>query len=134
MPAHDALLHTPGTFEIVLQELEVVIGLQDQDVRSSDALNDKLGGMAEVRQEPNVGGCRPKQETDRILGVVRHRERINVHVADFEAGPRAKETAVEPQLELMLDGILGQPIAIDRDLKFCAKAHQTLDMIGVLVS
>ena len=41
--------------------------------------------------------------------------------------------AVKSTLELGLDGLLGETIAVNRDLQFGAKGAETLDMIGVLV-
>ena len=46
--AQDALLDAPRSLRIVLQELQVVIGFEQEDVRRAHPFDNQLGGVAKV--------------------------------------------------------------------------------------
>lgn len=52
--AEDSLFGAPGAFEIVLQEFDVVVGLQHQNVGQSHTFRDQPGGVAEIGEEADV--------------------------------------------------------------------------------
>lgn len=130
----DSLFDAPGPFGVLLQELEIVVGFKHQDVGVFDPFDNKLGGVTEIRQEANITGGGSQKESDRVISVVGHRKRVNGDIPDLKTGARAEQTAVEAGLQLVLDGFLGQTIAVDWNLHFGGKPDQPLDMIRVLMS
>jgi hypothetical protein len=74
-----------------------------------------------------------EQEPDWVLGVVRHWEGLNRHVTDIKLGSRHENAAVAFGIQLPLDGILGEAIAVNRDLQLRAERHETLNVISMLV-
>jgi hypothetical protein len=64
---------------------------------------------------------------------MRDGEALDHHIADFERRSSAENPAVEPCLNLRLDGLACQPIAIERGVDPFAEARQALDVIRVFV-
>lgn len=131
--AEDALLQTPWTSHIFLQELQVVIGFQDNDVRAADAFHDELGGMAEVREETDGASTGIQDEADGVLGVVRDGKGVDAHLTQFERGAGDEHAAVELGRELAFDGFAGVAIAVNGDVEFGGDGGEALDMIAVFV-
>ena len=71
--------------------------------------------MAEVGQETNVSRIRANQKADWIIGIVRHGESVHDDIARFKRCACAENPAVEPGIELVLDSLLGEAIAENRD-------------------
>src|SRR2546426_7539824 len=110
-----------------------MIGLQQEDVRGPDALDDEFGGMAEVGQETDIAGRGAKEKADGIVGVVRNRKSVHLDITEFDGCARAEEAAIELRLELGCDGLFRQSIAIDRNLLMGAQRRQSLNVVAVLV-
>src|SRR5438093_11139872 len=85
VPAQDTLLDAPRTMRIVLQQLEVVVGLEQQDVRGAYTLNDQFGRIAKVGQEADPARVSVNQEPHGIVCVMGHAEGFNFYIADCEA-------------------------------------------------
>jgi hypothetical protein len=64
---------------------------------------------------------------------MRDHECLDANIANFKTAARRKKPAVHAELQLMLDGVPGCAIAINRKPQFFAKSRQTLDMIRVFV-
>ncbi len=86
-----------------------------------------------TRQKADIRPAGAQKKTDRIIRIVRDGKSIDRQVAHFEGGAGAENAAVEPGLELILDGFLGQTIAVDGNRQFGAQSGQALDVVAVLV-
>lgn len=133
VPAQDALLDAPRALGVGLEQLQVMIGFQQEHVRGANAFDDEVGGMAEVGQETNVSRSRADQKADRIVGVVRHGESVHDDIPHFKRCASAENPAVEPGLELILNRLLGEAIAENRNPQLRAQRGQTLNMIAMFV-
>lgn len=132
--AEDALFQTPRTARVFLQELQIMVGFQDNDVRAADAFDDELGGMAEVRKETDGASAGIQDEADGVLGIVGDGEGIDTDLAEFKGGAGDEHAAIELGLELVFDGFAGVAIAVDGNVEFSGDGGEALDMIAVLVS
>ncbi|MDB6108688.1 MAG: hypothetical protein JWR69_438 [Pedosphaera sp.] len=130
--AGDALLETPRAAGI-LQEFQVVVGLQDEDVGGANAFQRQLGGMAQISQKADVAARRVQEKTDGIRGVVRDAEGVNDDVADFKAAAGGEDSTIKLGLELPFDAVLGGTVAVDGNLQLGAEGGESVDMVGVLV-
>lgn len=131
--AKDALFQTPRAARVFLQELQIMVGFQDNDVRAADAFDDELGGMAEVRKETDGASAGIQDEADRVLGIVRDGEGIDTHLAEFKGGAGDEHAAIELGLELAFDGFAGVAIAVDGNVELGGDGGEALDVIAVLV-
>lgn len=68
--AEDALLQAPGTAAF-LEELDVVVGLEHEDVGGANAVENEFGDVAEVGGEGDVAGGGAQEETNGVLSIVR---------------------------------------------------------------
>ena len=89
--------------------------------------------MAEIGHEPEVPHAGPDQETDRIIGIMGNAETVRAHVPDLKRGAGGEHSKIAFDPQGQLDGLLGQAIAIDRDLQFGGQSNQALNMIRVLM-
>ena len=133
MAAEDALFGGPGALGIVLKHFDIVIGFEDEDVRRADAFHNEPGGVAEIGEETDVAGMGAKEESDGIVGVVRDAEGIDGEVSQFEGSPGGEESELERNLELRLNGFLGQAVAIDGDLQLAGKDAEALSVVRMFV-
>ena len=72
-------------------------------------------------------------KSDRIAGIMRHGERVHLDVANVESVAGAEDAPVEFGLQQALQRVLGQPIAVNRNLQLRAQNRQTLNVIGMFV-
>lgn len=134
MAAEDTLFDAPGSAGVVLEELEIMVGLEDEDIGGPNPLNDELGGVPKVGQESDFSFVGSNEEADRIISIMRNRKRVDGDIADVEAGAGGKDAAVQRAFELLFDRFLGQPVAIDGNAEFAgAEGSQALNMIGMFV-
>ena len=96
MPGLNPLLHGPGTVWIVLQQLLIMIGLDDQRVHFAQALDHGFGGIPEIGDESERAGAAVESVTNRIDRIVRDRKGLDVDIADgkISAGPEEPPVAV----------------------------------------
>jgi hypothetical protein len=134
MTAEDSLFDAPGAFQVVLEQLGIVIGFQDQHLGRFHPLQNQPGGMAKVSQEPDIHPGRPQEKSDWIVSVMRNAECIHADIADFEGGTGGEDSAGERRFKLPFQRFTSQAIAINRDLEFDGELRQALDMIRVLMS
>ena len=137
---HDALLHAPGAFEVILQHFHVVICFQHQDVGVADAFHHELRGVAEIGEETDFDAVAAEGETDGIVGVVRDGKSFDPDIADFEGGAGAEEAEIEFNIffrpivfELKFDGFLGEAIAVNGNGQLAAERAEAVGVVGVLV-
>src|SRR3989442_9668282 len=133
MSAEDALLKAPRASRVILEHFHVVIGFKHQHIRAPYPLNDELGRMPKIGQNPDGPLRSAQQEADRIIGVVRNAERIDDYVTGFKCCSRREKVEVEFKLQCKFNGFLGQSIAIDRNIQFSSQARQTLNVVSMLV-
>lgn len=132
--AQDPLLRTPGTPGILLEQPQVVIGLQDQPAGGPDAFQDESRHVPQVGKETQFPcrGC--EDETHGIHGIVGNAEGPNFHLAQCKRAPRFKKSERETCLgKLVLDSLPGQPVRIDRDPQFPCQHTQSLYVVAVLM-
>lgn len=60
-------------------------------------------------------------------------ETLDGDVADFKAFPCSKQPAIKPLAELVFEGFLGGPIAVNGNVKPGAELNQPMNMISVFV-
>ena len=84
MSAENALLEAPGPAAVVLQHFDVMVGFQQEDVGLADALDDQLGGVAQVGQESDIAGGCADQEGGGVIGIMRHGEGVHRQVTDLD--------------------------------------------------
>jgi len=132
--AEDALFDAPGAPGVFLEQLQVMIGLQQENIRRADAFDDQLRGIAEVGQKTEVARPRPQEKTDGIARVVWNGKSIDANVTYLKRRAGAENAAVaEFGMELIFHRLLGVPVAVNRNLEFCAQRCQALHMIAVFV-
>src|SRR5262245_43915849 len=99
----NSLLQRPGPVRTILQHFDVVISLQDKNVRCSNSLQNQLCCVPEVRQIANASRTGSDQETNRVLRIVRDGEGVDGYVPDGKAGTGGKEPAIKLNACLILD-------------------------------
>ena len=133
VPAQDALLEAPGAMRTILQHFNIVVGFQHQDIGLANPLEHQLRRMTQIGEETNVSARCPQQEAHRVLRIMRHGECFDGDVPDLEARAGGEKTRIQPPGLLILNRLLGGPIAIDGNAQLFAQSGQTLNMIGMLV-
>jgi len=131
--SHDTLLEAPRPSEVLLKQLDIMIGLKHEHVGGSDPLDHQSGCMPEIRQEANIASICSQQETDGVLGIMWDAEGVHADVGDVETGPGLKHMTCESHLLLELQRIECQAIAVDRNAQTMGNQGQSLDMIAVFV-
>lgn len=147
----DALLEAPGAARAVLQHLHVVIGFEHEDVGRTDAIEDKLGDMAEVGGEAEIAGGSTDEVADGVLGIVRDGKGFDGDIGEFKGVAGVEDVPVDlgmPDIrgfegeigffapflfEGPDGGVLGGAIAIDGNVKFVGDAEQAANVVGMLV-
>ncbi len=135
MPGLDALFHRPGTVRVVLQKFFIVIGLDHQCLHMAQPFHDHFGNVTEIGNKSEAAGTGGKHEPERIDRVVRHGKRLHCHVADRKLRAGGKEPPIAASLHQTAGPkrFGGEPIAINRQIKFVAEDFKAADVIGVLV-
>jgi hypothetical protein len=133
VPAEDSLFQAPGTMRTILQHLDIVIGLDEDNVRRADALDDEPGRMAEIGKNADSRGAGVQQQSDWILGVMRDGEGFDQDITELESRAGAEQAAIEPALKLALQCFARVAIAINGNIEFQRQQSQALDVIGMFV-
>src|SRR5258708_12710524 len=79
--AHHALLDRPR-IRSHPEHFRVVIRFQDQQVRAAQVHFDRIGGIAEIRHDPDLHALSSKAKPHGIAGVVRYPAPIHPTVTD----------------------------------------------------
>ena len=133
-----ALLDDPG-IRADLEHVEVVIGFEDEAIGFAEVDFDKLGHIAEVGTDGNLGTVGAKGETDGIDGIVRDSESVDVDVADTKALARLNrfntaEAFAESLGENTLKNAHGRFRDEERSLPETENLRKPVAVIGVFVS
>src|SRR5437773_9428433 len=87
--AHYALFHGPG-IRADLQHIEIVVGLEHQDLRAAQVELDGVWKIAQVGDEADFDALRAEAEANGIDGVMRNGEAADLDVAHREAAAGLK--------------------------------------------
>jgi hypothetical protein len=134
MAAEDPLLDAPGAAPVVLEQFQIMVGLEQQHMGGADPLNRQFGGAAQISQQADIDQRRSDEQTDWILRIVRHGKGVHSDVADFKGCACCEKPAVAGGSELVFEGFPCRSVTVDRDAELGAERYQSLRMIGVLVS
>ena len=97
------------------------------------SFDDEASGVTKVGKEADVPGGGAQEETNGIVGVVRHAESVDREVAEIKGGTGGEESVVEWALELSLDGFFGKTIAVNGDAQAAGEHAEALSVVGVFV-
>jgi hypothetical protein len=85
-----------------------VVRFDQEQIRAAQVHFDGIGQVPEIGRDSDLDALRADAETDRIDGIVRHREAVDVDIADCEPGAGLK--AIERRLEFFpIDRLRGEP-------------------------
>jgi hypothetical protein len=127
------LFGAPRPPQIILEQLQIVIGLQHESVRRADPFDNQPRGMPQISQEPNVTRGRANQEPDRILRIVRDGKGLDQEIPHFEGGAGLEHAAREGHALRGLNRFTRMPVAEQRDTQFTRDLRQTPNVVAVLV-
>ena len=131
---HDALFDAPRTAEVILQQLHIVVGFENQDVGSADSLHNELGGVPEVGEETDATAVGAEHEADGIVGIVRDGKCFHRDFAEIEGCAGVEEAEIEAGVfELEFDRFLGEAIAVNGDGQFVAERAEAVGVVGMFV-
>lgn len=133
MAAEDALFEAPGAVGAFLQHFDIVIGFKHEHIGAADSFQHQFCGMAEVGQKADIAAGGLDQETNGVLGVMRHAERLDMHLPNIEARAGAEEAAFEFYPELKLNGFTGGTVTINGHVQFLSHGTEGLNMVRVFV-
>src|SRR6267143_6098955 len=133
MPAENTLFETPWSARVILEHFHVVIGFKHKHIRATHSLDNELGRMPKIGQNPDGPLWRAQQEADRIIGVMRDAKGVDDYVARFKCCSRRENVEIEFELQRQFNGFFGQAIAIDRNIQSSGQARETLNVVGMLV-
>jgi len=131
--AENPLFEAPWPGGTILEHLDIVVGFEDEAMSRPHALEHELRGMAEIGEEPEIAGGGPHEESHRVLRIVRDAEGFDGDIPDLERGARAEDPEVQGRFELVLNGFLGEAIAVNRNVQLLAKGFQAGRVVGMLV-
>src|SRR5215212_7322370 len=94
MARHDPLLHRPGTKLTSLEQLLVVVRLDYERVHFTQALDQHLGRIPKIGDEPEPAAPCVKRVADGLDRIMRHRKRLHRDVADREVAARPEKAPI----------------------------------------
>ena len=133
VPTEDALFEAPGAMRAILQHFNIVVGFQDQNVRTTHPFKDQLGGVTEISQNADVSSVRPQQETDRVLRVMWNTESLDYDIGHFEGSSGVEQAVIQSRFKLILERILRRAIAVNWDSQFLTQCCQSLHVVRMFV-
>lgn len=130
-PSHDSLLQVPG-IRANLKHLEIVIGLEDNDITAAQSLSNQFCHITQVCNVSNLETFRLKRETKRIHGIVRYGKGRNLEVLEQErlaSGDEFQAIAHNPRINC------GECLFpdVNRNLSLGKKSRNAIYMVGVLM-
>ena len=122
-----------------LEHIEVMIGFKDEAIGFAEMDLDKLGHVAEVGADGDLGTVGAKSETDGIDGIVRDGESVDVDITNTKAlaglnGFNATETFAKGLGENALKNAHGGLGDEERSLPETQDLRETIAVIRVFVS
>jgi hypothetical protein len=135
--AENALLDDPG-IGADFEHVEVVIGFEDQAISIAKMDFDEFGHVAEVGDDGQFCAVGAEGESDRVCGVVRNGEGVDVDVADGEAlagvnGFKTVESLAERVRKNALHRVQGGLGNVERGFPESEHLGETVAVVGVLV-
>jgi hypothetical protein len=135
--AEDALLDDPG-IGADLEHVEIVIGFEDQAIDIAEMDFDEFGHVAEVGDDGELGAVGAEGEGDRVGGVMRNSEGVDVDVADGEAlagvnGFKAIEALAESVGKNLIHRVHSGLGNVERRFPESEHLRQAVAVVGMLV-
>ena len=131
LAAEDALFQRPGAGGAA-DEIDVVVGLQDEELAAAEAFARDLGGHAEIGGHAHAGRAAGKDEADRVVGVVGEGKGQNGNIADGEGRAGGKE--VPAQAFGIADVARGFAVGKEFEAELPAQDAEAAGMVGMLVA
>ncbi len=129
--AHHALLDGPRVGAHA-QDFEVMIGFEQQEIRTLQVELDGIRNVAEIGDHAELDALGAEAEADGVDGIVRDSEAVDFDVADREA--RAGLKTLEARCGVFpIDQRRGLMCHVDRGRSFFCEAHEAGDVIAMLV-
>ncbi len=129
----DALFDGPGAAAVGVEEVEVVIGFEDEGAGGADAFDDEAGGVAEVGEEADVAVAVVEHEADGVVGVVGDGEAVDLEVAELEGGAGFEEAPGGAGGEFGLERFGGEAVAVDGDVVAFGEDGEAAGVVAVFV-
>lgn len=129
----DSLFDGPGAAGVVLQEVEVVVGLEQDRVAAADALDGQFGGVADVGEETDAGLGVFDDEADGVVGVMGDGKGVDREVADGEPVSGVEEAPSVEVGQVLPEAIGGEAIAVEGEAEGAAQDLQAGGVVGVFV-
>ena len=135
--AEDALFDDPG-IGADLEHVEIVIGFEDQAIDIAEMDFDEFGHVAEVGDNGQFCAVGAEGKSDRVGGVVRNGEGVDVDVANGEAlagvnGFEAIEALAESVGKNLIHRVHGGFRNVERGSPESEHLGQAAAVVGVLV-
>ena len=133
--AEDALLDHPRIWAD-LEHVEIVIGFEDEAVGVAEMNFDEFGHVAEVGDDGELSTVGAEGECDRVSGVMRNSEGVDIDIADGECRPGLEQFELRGELAPGFgrqDGGRGEARDVDGNVQLAGDGAQTGDVIGMLV-
>ena len=142
MSARNSLFGRPRPPDVRLQELGAVIGFDRQQVHIVQTATHMLRDVSQVSQPGDRAGRTEhvsffscgEGEANRFLGIVRHREGIDLHVSELESGSGLEQLPVRAMLEFGLHRPRGGSVRKYRDLGMFLQGVDPGSVVTVLMS
>ena len=131
--AEDALLETPRPSRIVVQQVHVVVGFQQQHFRIADPVGDQSGAVAHVGEKTNPTFRCVQHKAHGIDSIMRDWEGIHIQITDLKGVSGFHEPKVEVGVMDAADFLRGMAIAVHRDAELGGKHLETADVVGMLM-
>jgi hypothetical protein len=133
----DALFDDPG-IRADLEHVEIVIGFENEAIGLAEMDPDVIGQVAEIGADGDFGAVGAEGESDRVGGVVRDGERVDVDIADRETlagldGLDAAETFAEGVGKDALQGVQRGLGDVERRFPEAEDLREAVAMVRVLV-
>ena len=113
--AGDALLEMRRAKGIVAQQIEVVIGFEQQNFAFAHAIGNEAGAVAEIGEPADARGGGVQHKANRLNVVVRHGESFDGEVANFKGMSGFKNPKLKIAFVNVPDFIGGMAVAINRN-------------------
>jgi hypothetical protein len=115
-----------------------VIGFEDEAIGLTEVDPDVIGQVAEIGADSDLGAVSTEGESDRVGGVVRDGEGVDVNIADRKAlaglnGLNAAETLAEGIGQDALESVHGGLCDIEGRLPEAEDLRKAVAVVGVLV-
>lgn len=133
VPAGDALLEVRRAQGVVAQEVEVVIGFEQEDFTFAYAVGNEAGAVAEIGEPANSRGGGVDHKPHRLNGIVRNGKGFDRKIADFKWLAGFKNAKLKIAFVNAPDFVRGVAVAINGNAELGIEHAQGLDVVDVFV-